>query len=998
MRIFIALTVLLLHGMLHAQLSVGHTRLENLENPLGLDVKVPRFSWQVQSDRRNTLQTHHEIRVAQDESFKSVLWTTGKNMSDQSQYVAYGGPALASNQRYFWQVRVWDNFGRVSTWSPAQHWHTGLFAPTDWTASWIAPAKRNGYASPYLHTTFRLDKKIKSAVVFATAHGMYELYINGQKIGKDYFTPGWTAYHKRIQYQCYDVTDVVQKGLGSIGAILANGWFLGELGWENHRDLYGTELALLAQLHVTYTDGSTQTIATDNTWQSGEGAVRFSEIYDGEQVDYRLEPRNWHKAGGPGPGVLTGAVAVRDFSKEVLVGTYNEPVRATKKMAPQKVFEAPNGLKTLDFGQNLVGVLEIKAQGTPGTRIILRYAEVLDPKTGNPYFDNLRHAHSCDTFYLAGTGVETCAARFTFHGFRYATYEVTGGTLQGALQFTAIALHSDMEQIGQFSCDHPLLNQLQHNIEWGQRGNFLDVPTDCPQRDERLGWTGDAQAFSNTAHYNFDAHNFFVKWLKDLAADQKADGRVPYVIPHVLSENAAASTGWADAATIIPWNTYVATGDRRVLEEQYESMKAWVGYMEANAKDHLWNTGFHFGDWLFFLVDNDCDGRSAVTDKYYIAQCFFAHSVEIMVKTAQVLDKKADVERYLSLLKNVKQAFVQEYVTANGRPLSSTQTAYVLALQFDMLPESQRAKAAQALADNVKSYGSHLTTGFLGTPYLCHVLSRFGYAEVAYDLLLQETYPSWLYPVRMGATTIWERWDGIKPDSTFQNVGMNSFNHYAYGAIGDWMYRHIGGIQSVAAYPGYKQVRIAPRPSARMSGAKASLSTPYGVVKTDWRIVGDSIFVQTEVPPNAQATVELPTGFPSSVRVNGVPMATSKELLSTPNQSEAGTVKINIGSGAWSFVALASLPAYPQPLVELMGKYRTGGNVVGRSEIKFFGGKLQWVSEKLGTLELAPDARDKDLFRSGAYSVRFKRSGIGTVNMLEIGLEDGKMVKGWKEY
>ncbi len=995
MRILVLLATWLAHGTLVAQLSVAQPRLENLTNPLGLDVKVPRFSWQIQSDRRNTLQTHYEIKVAMDESFQKIHWTSGKNTSEQSLFVPYGGPALVSNQRYYWQVRTWDNYGRTSSWSPVQHWHTGLFSSSDWAAQWIVPTQRNGQTSPYLHTTFRLDKKIKSAVVFASAHGLYELYINGHKIGDDCLTPGWTAYQKRLQYQCYDVTKVLQKGLGSMGAILANGWYLGELGWENHRNLYGTELALIAQLHITYADGATQTIATNNTWQSGEGAVRFSEIYDGEKVDYRLEPSNWaNKNGGMGP-TFTNAVTIRDFPKDILVGTYNEPIRAQQRLNPKRSFTAPNGQKTLDFDQNLVGVLEVKAKGTRGTRIVLHYAEVLDLKTGNPYFDNLRHAQSSDTFYLAGAGTETLAARFTFHGFRYATYEITEGTLDGQPQFMAIVWHSNMAHIGQFACAHPLLNQLQHNIEWGQRGNFLDVPTDCPQRDERMGWTGDAQAFSNTAHFNFDAHNFFAKWLKDLAADQSPDGRVPYVIPHVLSEGAGGSTGWADAATIIPWNTYLATGDRRILEEQYASMKAWVGYMENNSKNYLWNTGFHFGDWLFYDVDDDRDGRSAITDKYYIAQCFFAHSTEILLKTAQILNNKADTERYLTLLKHVKQAFAQEYITPNGRPISSTQTAYVLALQFDMLPDHQRTKAAQALADNVKSYGNHLTTGFLGTPYLCHVLTRFGYHEEAYDLLLQENYPSWLYPVRMGATTIWERWDGIKPDSTFQNVGMNSFNHYAYGAIGDWMYRNIGGIQSLAAYPGYKQVRIAPLPNARMSNASTSLSVPYGLVKTDWRVVGDSFLLNVIIPPNTQAEVVMPTGHPASIRINGTPMSGSKDLLSTPNQSESGTVKINIGSGEWVFSALATVPAYPQQLVEFLGKYNTGGTI-GRSSVGIAGGQLQWRTDKLGTIDLLPDAAHKDRFTGGGYQLQFKRNGIGTVSGIEAILPDGKTAKGQK--
>jgi alpha-L-rhamnosidase len=471
-------------------------------------------------------------------------------------------------------------------------------------------------------------------------------------------------------------------------------------------------------------------------------------------------------------------------------------------------------------------------------------------------------------------------------GFRYI--RVTGFPGQPTPDnFLATALYSDMAPTGNFSSSHPLLNQLQHNIQWGQKGNFLDVPTDCPQRDERLGWTGDAQVFSRTAAYNMNVASFFSKWLKDVAADQREDGAVPFVIPNVLGQQSAASAGWADASTIIPWNMYQAYGDTRFLEHQYESMKRWVGYMEKNSKDYLWNTGFHFGDWLFYRPFDDNDGRAAVTDKYLIAQSFFIHSANILASTAKVLGKTEDEKRYSDLHEKVKGAFIKEYLTPNGRLVSSTQTAYVLALNFDILPENLRAQAAQKLAENVKSYGNHLTTGFLGTPYLCHVLTRFGYTDVAYSLLMQETYPSWLYPVKMGATTIWERWDGIKPDSTFQTPGMNSFNHYAYGAIGDWMYRVTTGIQE--ASPGYKQIRIAPQPGGGLTNAAAELQTPYGLVKSAWKIENGILKVDVIIPANTKADVILPK---------------ASEVKSTPAVSTAAdgaNVKAVLGSGTYHF-------------------------------------------------------------------------------------------------
>ncbi|RYZ29613.1 MAG: alpha-L-rhamnosidase, partial [Sphingobacteriales bacterium] len=424
--------------------------------------------------------------------------------------------------------------------------------------------------------------------------------------------------------------------------------------------------------------------------------------------------------------------------------------------------------------------------------------------------------------------------------------------------FKAVAMYSDMRTTGNFKTSNPLINQLQHNIEWGQKGNFLDVPTDCPQRDERLGWTGDAQAFARTATYNMHVYNFFSKWLKDLAADQNDKGSVPFVVPNVLGPGSDGSAGWADAATIIPWTMYQAYGDKRILEQQYASMAAWVGFMTANSTDNLWNKGFHFGDWLFYRPDDDNDGRGAITDKYMIAQCFYANSVQIMINTAKLLNKQDDLKKYEELLQLVKKAFLKEYVTPNGRLVSGTQTAYVLALNFDMLPTEMRKDAAERLADNVKSYNNHLTTGFLGTPYLCHVLSRFGYTDVAFKLLMQETYPSWLYPVKQGATTIWERWDGQKPDGSFQTPGMNSFNHYAYGAIGDWMYRVVAGMDTPDSLPGYKQITIKPHMGGGLNDVAATYETNYGKLSSQWKIEDGKFRMSVEIPANTRAKIFIP--------------------------------------------------------------------------------------------------------------------------------------------
>jgi alpha-L-rhamnosidase len=431
----------------------------------------------------------------------------------------------------------------------------------------------------------------------------------------------------------------------------------------------------------------------------------------------------------------------------------------------------------------------------------------------------------------------------------------------------------------------------------------LDIPTDCPQRDERLGWTGDAQAFSRTASYLMNVHNFFTKWLKDVSADQYTNGSIPFVIPNVLGNNATSgpggSTGWADVCTIIPWNMYLAYGDKRILENQYASMKNWVDYMQHESKNGLWNTGFHFGDWLFYSVNDDTDGSSAITNKYLIAQCFYAYSTQLLINAANVLGKKDDADYYTTLLANIKDSYLKEYVTPNGLISSDTQTAYVLALQFDMLPENLRQQAADRLVSNIRRYDNHLTTGFLGTPYLCHVLSRFGHADVAYRLLLQETYPSWLYPVKMGATTIWERWDGIKPDGSFEDASMNSYNHYAYGAIGDWMYRVVAGIDTKTDGPGYKQIIIKPTIGGKLQNASADYETNYGNISSHWKLDGGNLELDVEIPTNTTATIYIPANSGGAVTESGKPLASEPEIkMADP---EVGYVVVNVGSGIYHF-------------------------------------------------------------------------------------------------
>lgn len=899
MRYFcvVLLTLASFAGLAQKKIQVSELTCEYKINPLGIDTRVPRFSWKIVSALRGVKQQSYELRVGEDAARlargEHFIWRSNVVTSDQSVLVSYGGPAVESRKRYYWQVKVTDTNGNTTGWSPVQYWEMGLLSPADWSAKWIEaaiPGDSAGQPAPMMRRSFQVKKPVKRARLYVTAHGIYEAYINGARVGDQYLTPGWTSYKSRLQYQVYDVTAMLRQGENGTGVVLGDGWYRGWLAWENNKNIYGKSLALLYQLEVEYADGSDEVITSDGEWKNATGPYTRNGIYYGESYDARLERKGWSEPGYVDAGWTP--VRISDESKDNLVAVYGPPVRKHEVFKVSRIIRNKKGEIIVDFGQNLVGWVQLKVTGKAGDKVTIHHAEVLD-KDGNFYTENLRAAEAELVYTLKGGGQEIYEPRLSFFGFRYVRVSGFPGDLKPA-DIQAIAVYSDMPQTGTFSSSHPMLNQLQHNIQWGQKGNFVDVPTDCPQRDERLGWTGDAQAFCRTATYNMDVMAFFSKWLKDLSAEQDETGRVPFVIPNVLGKDASASTGWADAATIIPWTLYMAYGDRAILEQQYESMKKWVGYMDKSSMQGLWNSGFHFGDWLFYRPFDDNDGRAAVTDKYLIAQCFWAHSTQLMINAATVLNKSDDVAYYTTMLKKVKDAFMREYMTPTGRLVSGTQTAYVLALNFDMLPEDLRASSADRLARNVKDYGNHLTTGFLGTPYLCHVLTRFGHVNVAYDLLMQETYPSWLYPVKMGATTIWERWDGMKPDSTFQTPGMNSFNHYAYGAIGDWMYRTVAGLREVSA--GYKEIAIAPIPGGKLTRASAEYNTPYGKAKSAWEITEGKMRMDIVVPPNATATVVLPSASGKKILEKGIDIAKVKAIVQGGAQGNDITLKVGSGT------------------------------------------------------------------------------------------------------
>ncbi len=701
-----------------------------------------------------------------------------------------------------------------------------------WHANWIRPAKSYGSVCPAFRKTFFCPENVVSAALRITAMGVYEASLNGSRVGDFILAPGWTVYQKRLQVQQYELR--IRPGLeNELTVLVGKGWYRGRLaGWlPGQNSSAALPAALTAELTLRYPDGHTDTICTDASWQTAESAVRFSELYDGETYDAAFEPSVWTPA------------VICDGPTDTLIEQQGEPVREQERIAPARIFKTPAGEIVVDFGQNLTGYVEIALDGVKGEAVELSHAEVLD-KNGNFYTENYRSAKA-KYLYFCKDGAQRYKPKLTFYGFRYIRVDRFPCGAEHAAQenFTAIAVHSDMKRTGYLSCSDPLLNKLFENVIWGQKGNFLDVPTDCPQRDERLGWTGDAQVFIRTACLNFDAERFFTKWLADLAADQREDGAVGHVIPNVRHQSGSAA--WDDAATICPWAVYLAYGDPNILRTQFESMKKWVDYITAHTttKD-LWTGGTHYGDWLGLDAPSGSYKGSSRED--LIASAFYAHSTALVIKAGRVLGQ--DISAYEALYERIVRAFRQAY------PVYQTQTECTLAVYFALAEDTQ--KTTDQLAQMIRSCGTKLQTGFVGTPYLLHALSAHGYTELAYDLLLRREYPSWLYPVTKGATTIWEHWDGQMENGDFWSSDMNSFNHYAYGAVADWVYTVAAGIQTVEEKPGYAAVRIAPQPDKRLDWLEASVETRHGLVRSRWEKQRDMWRYEIETPVEAEVVID----------------------------------------------------------------------------------------------------------------------------------------------
>lgn len=879
-------------------LIVKKLRCEYKKNPIGIDVTKPRLSWIIESNERATLQYAYQIQVVYVEDNESnLMWDTGKTISDNSNQIEYEGLPLQSMVRYYYRVRVWNQNGEISNWSEPDYWEMGLLKKEEWVAKWITPTK--GYETkefdpcPYFRRCFVIKDKVKSARIYATCLGLYQLYLNGNKISIDLFTPGWTSYKKRVLYQTYDITNMLFSGKNAIGAVLGNGWYKGNLFTfldtipPIQNNFYGKELELFVQLHIKYENGKEEIIVTDNKWKYAYGPILMADIYNGEIYDARLEM----------PGWSTPAFDDNNWKDTKVTDTIVQlaaqeslPARIVKELMPQEILKSPSGETLIDMGQNMVGGVRFSVTGKAGDKVILQHGEVLD-KEGNLYTKNLRSAKQMIEFTLNGKGKEEFEPHFTYQGFRYI--KVVSAPMEPSLMdFVGIVISSDLEQTSQFYCSNPLINQLQSNIIWSQIGNFLSIPTDCPQRDERLGWTGDAQVFIPTACFNMNTALFYSSWLKDLQLDQNRNGAVPLVVPNTNINFKEGVAGWGDAATICPWVLYTTYRDKRILEDQYDSMKAWVNYILSQT-DHtfLWNTGKQIGDWL------SLNGK---TPDDYIATAYFAYSTEIVVKVAKVLEQNVDVSLYSQLYRNIVSAFRKEFVTPNGKIAVPTQTAHVIALAFHLVEEKHIQRTVDALVALINENNNHLTTGFLGTPDLCNVLSQYGYNDVAYKLIQQITYPSWLYEITKGATTIWERWDSIKEDGTICCPIMNSFNHYAFGAVGNWMYQVLGGIRVDENNPGYKHIIIKPQIGPDIDYAGAIYESQYGRIRCDWERKDEKIFVHIIIPVNTTASVYLPFARTEKLLEKGVNIYEMKEIFGY--QYDKDELIIETGSGEYEFI------------------------------------------------------------------------------------------------
>ncbi len=883
---------------------------EFYKNPLGYNLESLSFSWKLPV-RDGISQSAYQIIVAdtEDNLQKATLWDSGKVVSDKSVKVSYKGAPIKSRQKAYFKVRFWDENGEVSDWSDVSTFEAGLLNNSDWKADWISADEKTvmrkekrfkgkrpcevslgGDKPTYLRKELELKSDIVKARAYVSSLGIFQLYINGKKIGNDFWGTGWTDYGIRVQSNTYDVTDAFRLGRNTVAALLGGGWYTGRMGWNLNACNYGDNPKFLAQIEIEYADGTVQTILTDASWKWSRGAIVAADIYDGEDYDARLEQNGWNDTYSERSvknlwGLIGNVEKFDDSSwkavkaekvgeKPLIEPRRSQPVVVKDTLYPISVKKVAKGTYIFDLGQNIVGWAKIKVPSVEGRKITIRFAEMLN-LDGTMYTENYRTARSIDTYICGSYGVAEYEPTLTFHGFRYVELSGLPEEIEADKDWVeGKVVYTDLDLTGSFVCSEPKINKLQSNIQWGQRCNFFSVPTDCPQRDERMGWLGDALAFTPTAAFNMDVDAFYNKWFVDVRDATTPNGAYPDIAPKKSNmdakwfRNNPGSAAWADAGVICPWEIYKAYGDEKILRDNYSTMKKWMEFLEKDSKNYL-REGKNYGDWLQPYAPT---GKSD-TSRKLIGTAFFVYDADVMAKIAKVLGKTDDAKYFEDLAKKVRAAFCKEFLKENGVVENDCQTSYLLALAFDILPEGVRPKAVENLVKSIERADYHLRTGFVGTPLLNLVLSKFGKHDLAYRLLFTETYPSWLYPINQGATTMWERWNSFSLKDGFGDVNMNSFNHYAYGAIGQWLYKDVAGLWYDENKAGFKNIIFAPNPTNKMRFASASKETPYGLASSSWKRTDGILQWNVTIPPNATGTLVIPTKNVASIRINGEPLA-----------------------------------------------------------------------------------------------------------------------------
>ena len=825
-------------------------KIEYRVNPIGIDAAAPRFSWKLETDIQDTVQKSYHLAVNNGDT---VVWDTGVVESDKSICVVYAGEELQPMTRYQVELTVTTNHGERA--SAEAVFETGLMAYENFKADWITHGFADDLeACAVFAKDFSCKGDVKKARLYASALGIYEFTVNDKPGSDVHFAPGWTSYQQTIQYQSYDITDLLQEE-NEIRFTVGNGWYKGVLGFFNQGDHYGKRTALIAQIEITYADGTTETVCTDESWRSTTGPHRYNDIYHGAVIDFTKTENE------------TAPVRLHEQSKAVLVAQQNDPVRVVERLSALKKIITPQGDVVIDFGQNLTGVVEAKLCYPRGTAVTVRYAEALD-ENGNFYTTNLRTAKCTDTFICSG-GEDVFFPSFTFHGFRYIAVEGLGADFDMDT-FTACVIHTDLVKTGDFTCSHELVNRLMKNIDWSLRDNSLDIPTDCPQRDERMGYTGDCLAFSGAAVCMRDMMLFWSKWLNDVKYEQSLGQGVPSTVPNIMGPGGAIG-GFHDAAAVIPWVLYEAYGDEKILRDQFRSMVDCVTYYRDNMTNDkgLIAAGQQLGDWVSLDVPKgpyrerkepvwnlELIEKIGATEPYYVANVFYLHSVRCVVKAAKVLGLTEQEEEYTALYEKLLATIRDEYITKNGRVISQTQTGCAMALEYGVAEEQHRETILNDLKNNLQGVKNHLRTGFAGTPVLCPALSHGGAHDIAGSVFLKEECPGWLYSVKLGATTVWELWDGVNEDGSFNKFEMNSLNHYSYGSVAAWVYHDLLGLQLVE--PGYKKSRIAPRMILGIPEMQGYIDTVYGRLSCAISCLDYKYTIDITVPANTTAIVALP--------------------------------------------------------------------------------------------------------------------------------------------